>query len=256
MTMTGKIIGGLMLAALFVAEPAAAGVEWVKFPTSGGATISAALALPDGAGPHPAVIYNHGSIVRRDGYRTATAKGYDLDGYTQALAKAGYVALAPVREHLADANYADAVRGGVETMRAAISYLRDRDDVDGGRIGAAGFSEGGLITLWSAIKGLKINAVVLMSPATIRDAGDWQLKRATKKERLNGINLPILLTVGENDNRSIRKVTTRRLIPNMESLGKSFKYRTDFPGDHKWFWSVRSEHLAYVTKFLDRHLKN
>ncbi len=246
----GLLVIGLALAA----GPAAA--DWVKFQTSGGATVSAVLALPEGAGPHPAVIYNHGTVVRRDGYQTAADKGYDLDGYAAALAKAGYVGLAPVREHLAGADYAEAVSGGVETVRSAVAYLKSRGDVDGARIGAMGFSEGGLVTLWSAIKGIDVKAIVLMSPATIRDAGDWQLKSAAKRGTLGRLTMPVMLSVGENDNRSIRKVTARRLIPNLKSLGIPFEHKTDYPGDHKWFWSVQANHFADVAKFLDRHLKN
>jgi dienelactone hydrolase len=239
---------------IMLAAPALADTKWVEFSVDG-ETVRARMAVPDGAGPHPAVIYNHGGVVREKGYDDATERGYDIDGYVKALADADYIGLAPVREHLMNDDYEAAVIGGVATVKAAIAYLQGRADTDPLRIGAIGFSEGGLVTLWSAIEGAKLKAIVLMSPATIRDAAERQLKTAARKPYLQRLTMPVMLTVGADDNRSIRKVTARRLIPNMESLGKSFAYNTNYPGDHKWFWSVQPEHFSDVTAFLAKHLK-
>ncbi len=239
---------------LFLIAPAAAETIWVEFSVDG-VSVRALVAKPAGDGPFPAVLYNHGSVVRERGYDESAVRGYDIPGYIEALAAAGYVGVAPVREHLTSAGYREAIIGGVATVKAAIGYLKTRADVDPARIGAIGFSEGGLVTLWSAIEAADLQAVVLMSPATIRDAGDRRLGRATKETNLARIKAPVLLTVGADDNPSIRKVTRRRLIPTMQALGGAFQFKTDYPGDHKTFWRVGEEHIRDVVTFLDANLK-
>jgi len=238
----------------FVSHSVMAETSWVSFQSAGD-TVKALIALPKGSGPHPAVIYNHGGIVREKGYSSATARGYDVIGYVEAIAEAGYIGLAPIREHLSFADYEDAINGGIKTVKAAIGFLKNHDRVATSRIGAIGFSEGGLVTLWSAIEGADLKAIVLMSPATIRDAGERQLKTAARSPNLQRLKMPVMLTVGANDNRSIRRVTERRLIPNMGKLNKPFVHQSDYPGDHKWFWEVRKDHFRDVSNFLAEHMK-
>jgi dienelactone hydrolase len=249
-----KLFTVLTIMVLFASRPVLAETAWVSFK-AGDDTVRALIARPAGKGPHAAVIYNHGTIVRTEGYDDASERGYDTSSYVQALADAGFIGLAPIRGHLVTANYATAISGGVETVKGAIKFLAGRADVDGSRIGAIGFSEGGLVTLWSAIEAAKLRAVVLMSPASMRGAGDKQLKTAARKHHLRRLTMPIFLTVGDDDYRSIRRVTARRLIPNMEDLGKTFTYKTDYPGDHKWFWDVQPDHFSDVKAFLAKHLK-
>jgi dienelactone hydrolase len=249
-----KFFMALALVISFLSHSAQAKTSWVSFQV-GGDTVKALIALPQGDGPHPAVIYNHGGVVREKGYGSATSHGYDVIGYLEAIAEAGYIGFAPIREHLTSVDYEAAVTGGVQTVKAAIGFLQNHGKVDPLRIGAIGFSEGGLVTLWSAIEGANLKAVVLMSPATIRDAGKRQLKSAAKGSNLQRLKMPVLLTVGSDDNRSIRKVTERRLIPNMEGLGIPFVHKSDYPGNHKWFWQVQKSHFSDVSAFLAEHLK-
>lgn len=254
--MRQKLINMMVVAVLSfaVASPAKAETNWVEFKV-GRDTVRALIALPSGTGPHPAVLYNHGSIVRIKGYDEARSRGYDTDGYVQALADAGYVGLAPIRDHLALLDYQQAIIGGEHIVNAAIAYLKARNDVDPARIGAIGFSEGGLVSLWSALEGADVKALVLMSPATIRDAKEKRLKAAAKRSVLKRLKMPVMLTVGAHDNKSIRKISKRMLVPNFKRLDIPFTYKTDYPGDHRWFWSVRPEHFSAVTAFLDEHMK-
>ncbi|MAE05388.1 MAG: dienelactone hydrolase family protein [Nitrospinota bacterium] len=249
-----KLFMALALITHFLSFSVQAETNWVGFQV-GDDDVKALIALPKGTGPHPAVIYNHGGIVREKGYSTATERGYDMIGYVEAIAEAGYVGFAPVREHLTNEDYEAAISGGVKIVKAAIGYLKRHNKVDPSRIGAIGFSEGGLVTLWSAIEGAGLKTVVLMSPATIRDAGKRQLKAAARRPNLQRLKMPVMLTVGTDDNRSIRRVTERRLTPNMNKLGKTFVRKSDYPGDHKWFWQVRKDHFSDVTAFLAKHMK-
>jgi len=226
---------------------------WVEFKV-GTQTVKALMDQPSGPGPHAAVIYNHGTAVRKNNYTRAKKRGYDVADYVKALADAGYVALAPIRSHLSSVDYKTAIVGGVETVKSAIDYLKSRPNIDPTRIGAVGFSEGGLVTLWSAIEGADLKAIVLMSPATIKEAGDKKLKAAARKSFVKRLKMPILLTVGTHDNRSILKVTQEKLIPNLQANESPFTYKTDYPGDHKWFWKVRPNHFKDLKDFFIKFL--
>ena len=213
------------------------------------------IAIPDGPGPHPSVIYNHGMIVRIRGYEAARARGYDTAGYVQALADAGYVALAPIRDHLATAELPAAIVEGIEITNAAIAYLKDRSDVADSPIAAIGFSTGGLMTLWSAIEGADVDVVILMSPAALAQAHHKNLAAATSETNLERLTMPVLLTVGAADSPSIRKMAEQTMIPTLARLNADFIHKTDYPGNHKWFWRVQPEHFADLEAFLSEHLQ-
>ncbi len=85
-----RVIRLLVSAALLIAvSPAWAEVVWIKLPLAGGGTLNALLGVPDDSAKHPAVLYSHGTFVRRMGYDEARANGYDIRDYVDALVKAG-----------------------------------------------------------------------------------------------------------------------------------------------------------------------
>ncbi|HEC14657.1 MAG TPA: hypothetical protein ENI72_02760, partial [Rhodospirillales bacterium] len=191
---------------------------------------------------------------RTRGYAKTAARGYDVNAFVEKLAAAGYVAIAPIRKALKNAPLKKAIAGGVAISNGAIDYLKGRPDVNAERIGVMGFSEGGLITVWTALRRDDLAAVVLMSPAVMGGAGNWNLNRATRKDYLNHITAPVMLTMGKNDIKGIKKTVFTRLIPNMEALGKDFSYRTDYPGNHAWFAKPRKEYFNDILDFLNDKL--
>ena len=72
------------LCALFIVGQACAGSLFVDYRV-GDETGNALVCWPEGNGPFPVVIYNHGLIVDRAGYQNASARGYDLDGFCMPL---------------------------------------------------------------------------------------------------------------------------------------------------------------------------
>jgi carboxymethylenebutenolidase len=114
----------------------------ITIPVAGGRTIGAHLALP-AADPAPAVLVLHELLGLNDDIRRITGR----------FAAAGYVALAPdifegrgPRPVCMVRTMAQIRRGhgpAVEDMLAARDWLAARDDVDGDRIGVAGFCMGG-----------------------------------------------------------------------------------------------------------------
>lgn len=227
--------------------------EWVDMQTPSGSA-RAYLALPQGPGPFPGVVYNHGTLVRKDGHQKAAGRGYDVTAFAEALAQAGFAALAPVRSHLANAGYGAAVEKGTGVAHAALDFLKKRQPVDPARLGLMGFSEGGLISLWTAAERKDLAALVLMSPATLHEAGDRQLKAAARRNVLSGVTAPVMVTLGTKDNKSILKVVGNRLVPNLQALGKEVTVKDTYPADHKWFWRPRPAYFKDILEFLKSRL--
>jgi carboxymethylenebutenolidase len=124
---------------------------------AGGGSMGGYLALPDGPGPHPAVVV----------YMEIFGVNSHIREVTERVAAEGYVALAVDFFHRTgpgvEFGYDDEGFGKgfallnelkademVTDARAAVDYLRGRDDVRGDRIGAMGFCIGGHMTYLTA----------------------------------------------------------------------------------------------------------
>jgi carboxymethylenebutenolidase len=129
----------------------------VQIPTSGGGTMGAYLALPEGGGRAPAVLVWMEIFGVNDHIRDVTRR----------VAAEGYVALAPDFFHRTgpglnlgydDAGFEEGFKHlnqldadqMIADARDAIAWLRERDDVEGDRIGAMGFCIGGHMTYLTA----------------------------------------------------------------------------------------------------------
>lgn len=56
----------------------------------GGVNPEALLCRPEGKGPFPAIVHNHGVGVDIQGYQKAVRRGYDLPGICKELAATGF----------------------------------------------------------------------------------------------------------------------------------------------------------------------
>lgn len=161
----GLILGMLLVGArAFAAAPDG---ELVKFP-SGDEQAAGFLALPEGAGKHPAIIVIH--------------EWWGLNDWTKdkarVFAKEGYVALAVdlYRGQLAtDPDTAHQLLRGLpedralRDLRAAVRYLSARPDVDGTRLGSVGWCMGGGYSLSFAIAEPKLSATVIYYGRLVTD---------------------------------------------------------------------------------------
>lgn len=193
-----------LVAALFVAQ--AHGQQAITFP-SGDGSAQALLYLPQGAGPHPALVVIHEWWGLNDWVKQEAA-GYAAQGYV-ALAVdlyRGKVAADPELAH-------ELMRGlpqdqGVRDLVAAVTYLQHLKEVDHSRIGAVGWCMGGGFALQLAIADPALRAVAINYGAL-----------ATDKTDLAKIHAKVLGNFGGQD-RGIPPDAVHAFADTMQSIGK------------------------------------
>lgn len=160
---------------------------------SGGLTLVGFLFKPDGAGPFPALVWNHGSERSPGTMR-------QFDAVAAIFVPAGYVVFAPMRRGHGDSEgpyIMDQLRRGQDTRASASlavrllegehlddqlagqAYVKRLPYVDPQRLVVAGCSFGGIQTLLAAERGAGYRAAVAISPG----AQSWN-GNAPLRERL------------------------------------------------------------------------
>lgn len=126
---------------------------------SGGVRCAAWLTLPDGAGPHPAVVLVHGLGATHD---------MALARYERHFAAAGIATLAFDYRHtgLSDGSPRQHISGRRqrEDVVAALAHLQRRPDIDGTRIGLWGTSLGAMHAIRVAAARDDVAATVVQCP--------------------------------------------------------------------------------------------
>ncbi|MGA3069608.1 MAG: dienelactone hydrolase family protein [Terracidiphilus sp.] len=178
----------------------------VTFP-SGDSTAQALLYLPQGAGPHPALIVIHEWWGLNDWIKQEAA-GYAAKGYVTLAVDLyrGKVATDPEMAH-------ELSRGlpqdqGVRDLTAAVAWLQSRKDVKRERIGAVGWCMGGGYALQLAIASTALRAVAINYGSL-----------ATDKAALGQIHAAVLGNFGGQD-RGIPPDAVHAFEAAMQSLGK------------------------------------
>ncbi len=264
-----KISAGLFALAL-LAAPVRAEVAWVNLDGPTGERHSALLALPAGSAQHAGLVFHHDTNLRKQGYRRGLEHGFDLKQFATALARAGFVALAPLRRHgrfKADAAYVThsaltdgpplefrtAVEEGVRVHDTALRHLARHARVDRRRLGVIGLGEGALIALWAA-GDKRLGATLIFSPARLRKARHLNLKMASDEARLDHLRAPLFLAMGADGRRAARKIATRRLVSGLRKHKKIFTARLDYAGGREIFDLPRGAYWADAVSFLKLHL--
>jgi len=182
---------------------------------SGSLTLRGLLWRPDGPGPFPAVLYNHGSGPQSDATRPTKLgpmfarhgyvvlylfrRGAGLSGnqgtnseelMNRALAENGQEARNEVQLRLLDAELGD--------VRAGLAVLRARSEVDASRIAVVGYSFGGQLALLLAEHDANVRAGVVFGAA----AGSWEASPKLRDRLLAAVRrttAPVFFIHAAND---------------------------------------------------------
>lgn len=199
------IVSALSLVMLLHAAPPK--TQTVSFK-SGDETVSAYLALPEGAGRHPAVIVIHEWWGLNDWVKEQA----------QNLAQEGYVALAVDLYRGKSATTSDEAhelsRGlpqdrGVRDLKASFDYLAARPDVKADKIGSTGWCMGGGYSIQLAVAEPRLAACIINYGSMPTDAA-----------AIARIKAPVLGNFGADD-RGIPPAAVHAFEEAMKAANKS-----------------------------------
>lgn len=208
----GRRVASIALAACAALARAQSAGKMVSYP-SGSETISGYLARPEGVGKRPAIVVIHEWWGLND---FARAKA-------DAFAKQGYVALAVdlYRGKVAsDADTAHQLMRGLpedralRDLKAAVTYLRSRPDVDGRRIGSVGWCMGG---------GWSLNLAV--ADPSLAGAVIYYGHLMTEDATIKGLAVPLLGNFGGKD-EGIPPESVREFEKKAKAAGKIVDFKT------------------------------
>jgi carboxymethylenebutenolidase len=200
-------------------------------PVSHRRPLQGALAVPDGAGPHPGVVVLHEAFGLND----------DMRRICERFAREGYAALAPDLYSYSSAPKAVCLtrtmldstgeRGTLDRIEATRQALADRPDVDEARIGVIGFCMGGGFALLFAARG------------GVKVAGVNYGKVPKDRDRLAGV-CPVVASYGgrdrmfRDDARRLERYLTDLGVPHdvkvYDDVGHSFMNKENGPS-----WMLR-----------------
>ena len=184
------------------------------FYPSGNLRIQAYLYRPDGNGPFPVVIYNHGS---RDGRESASVPFQYIGNM---LTRAGYAVLVPERRGYGKSDgptwrqdvgndqsmLIARLQAETDDVLAAIDYLRTVPFADTSRIGIMGWSFGGIVTMLAASRSTAFVVAVDQAGGALTWDGNAYVRRAVVAAAEKSM-APTLFMVAKND-RTILSITT------------------------------------------------
>jgi dienelactone hydrolase len=234
-------------AAPAVAQPSPVGVskERVTFK-SDRLTLVGFLFKPDGPGPFPGLIWNHGS-------EKSPGTMQQFDAIAAIFVPAGYVVFAPMRRGHGDSEgpyIMDQLRRAQEghgapalavrlmegeqldDQLAGLAYLKGLSYVDTRRLVVAGCSFGGIQTLLAAERGVGYRAAVAISPGALSWNGN-PLLRDRLVAAVRKTDIPVFIIQPPKDaslepSRVLGAELERRRTPHMVRV-----YPADMPEDQQ-----------------------
>jgi len=272
MRMHASFVLGIGLIVI-AATPAAAGDE-VKFQ-SAGYVLHGCITRPEGHGPFPAVIYNHGSDKNpsRCG-PPELAQAYAGHGYLffsfhrhgHGLSPGDYIMdlqrqiFAGVRDQGARQQQIVALQDSYNRdVVGAVTWLLGRPEIDRNRVAMAGLSFGGIQTLLTAEQGLGLRAFVAFAPGAMSWSNTALQQRLVRAVR--NAKAPLFLAQAQND---FSLGPSEVLGPIVRAKGPPSDARVypafgTTPQDGHGAFAVRAAAIAIwgpdVFKFLDYAMK-
>jgi pimeloyl-ACP methyl ester carboxylesterase len=211
-TFTGNF-SGLGVTAPFVlkrtkAPPSMLKEEEVTF-RNGAVTLAGTVLIPNGPGPHPAVVCTHGS-----GPEGRQRAAYHSNGYF--FARLGFVTLIYDKRGVGSST-GDFQTASLEDLAddalAGIHLLQTRKDVVGRSIGMTGVSQGGWISPLAATRSPDVAFILVISPSGINpmDQSVFSVENTLKKA---GFPSEVVSTASVLRNRLYAMVSTGKFDDN------------------------------------------
>ncbi len=257
--------------------------EVVSLP-SGTLKLRALVGRPDGPGPFPVYISNHGSMTTQEATRpprTQITKGSLPDTLVRrgfvvlVLARRGYMGSEGTATTYSQGHgsggysgrrAADVMRGAGEEagdVVAALEYLLTLPHVDPERISVGGVSLGGLVSIMAAARDARFKAVISMAGG-YRQSGQggvdeaWPLVQGVWTNGAQKIRAPVLILWSKND-MTLDEDEGRQLEKELRRTGKSVEMKV-YPAfrDNGHFLFSRAEgypvYIPDAVSFLETHL--
>ncbi|RDU99994.1 dienelactone hydrolase family protein [Trinickia dinghuensis] len=212
----------------------------VRIPVdaAGTITLEATIYKPDGEGPFPLVVFNHGKI---EGDPRAQPRSRPLS-FAREFVRRGYVVVAPNREGFADSGGTyqqegcDVEKNGVAQaadVKATIAYMSGKSYVDASHMVVAGTSHGGLTTMAYGMNAAQgVRGLINFSGGLRQDAcAGWQDNLTHAFEQYGeSVHVPSLWIYGDNDSVWSPNLTKRMYAGYVEHGARA--KMVDF-GDYK-----------------------
>lgn len=263
----GRFLCGFLLFALVQSVAVAQSKpEEVSFP-SGGRELHGFIWTPEGAGPFPAILWNHGS-EKLPGSQPILAKFYTAHAYVffvphrrgQGRSPGDYIqdliAQAPPGERAQ--RMVELQQAEVEDVVAALNYLRSRSFVDPARVALSGCSYGGIQTLLAGERDLGAKALVPFAPGAM----SWEQNVRLQDRLVHAVGLakaPVFLIQAENDyslapSRVLSSEASKKKKPFQSKIYPSFG--STHQDGHWGFCSLATDVWGNdVLAFLEKHMK-
>ena len=160
----------------------------MSWPSSG-QTMTGTISLPDGAGPFPVVVVNHGFIPPERYWI-----GQDSGIFGDPMAAHGFISVAPNWPGYSGSGPAPAdlpqIVGQLVTALDLVSSLTTLPQADGGKIAFVGHSNGGGISELAMVTDPRIRAVVLQAPVSSDMADNARKWWVQRPDSLAGLGTP------------------------------------------------------------------
>jgi len=183
-------------------EAIPANARLVSFDGPSG-TLRGYFYVPDGKGPFPAVLWNHGS-ERLPGAQPELAAFYTSHGFVFFLPHRSGQGKSPGNYIMEEIQGSRSGQAAVQAQQvanddvaAAMTWLRAQKQVDTNRIAVSGCSFGGIQTLLAAEKGLGARAFIAFAPAA-KSWGNETLQARLEKAVQNAKG-PVFVLQAKND---------------------------------------------------------
>jgi dipeptidyl aminopeptidase/acylaminoacyl peptidase len=200
--------------------------EEVKFPSSN-LVLHGFIYRPQGKGPFPAILYNHGS-EEKPGSKPELGEFFSSRGYIFFVPHRRGQGRSP-NDSYVESLRAQGVAGAIalhethlEDQLSALTYLKQLSDVDPNRIAVAGCSYGGIQTVLAVEANAEQKLGLRAAIDFAGGAESWKSLslRSRMVRAVRNATIPVLFIQAEND---YDLGPSRTLAGELEQLGKPHK---------------------------------